>query len=84
MTENIYLNIAIGLIFIYLIYSIFVTTIVELIASVLAHRHRMLERALEQMLDGKSISYYWWDKIFNFISFLFYYRKFKKKNTNLI
>ncbi len=84
MTENIYLNIAIGLIFIYLIYSIFVTTIIELIASVLAHRHRMLERALEQMLDGKSISYYWWDKIFNFISFLFYYRKFKKKNTNLI
>ena len=84
MTENIYLNIAIGLIFIYLIFSIFVTTIVELIASVLAHRHRMLERALEQMLDGKSISYYWWDKIFNFISFLLYYRKFKKKNTNLI
>ncbi|MBK7097638.1 MAG: hypothetical protein IPH58_03820 [Sphingobacteriales bacterium] len=84
MTENIYLNIAIGLIFIYLIYSIFVTTIVELIASVLAHRHRMLERALEQMLDGKSISYYWWDKIFNFISFLFYYKKFKKGNTNII
>lgn len=84
MTDNLYLNIAIGLIFIYLIYSLFATTIMEIIASVFAHRHRMLERALEQMLDGKSISYYWWDKVLNFFLYLINYRKFKGGNTQLI
>lgn len=84
MTDNLYLNIAIGLVFIYFIYSLFATTVMEIIAAVFAHRHRMLERAIEQMLDGKSISYYWWDKVINFILYLINYRKFKAGNTGLI
>src|SRR5436190_7946256 len=67
MLNNPALDTAIGLIFIYLLYSLLATTIKEFIATLFAYRPRMLERGLEQMLDGRNISYYWWDRFWNFI-----------------
>ncbi len=64
MTNNIVLDVAIGLIFIYTLYSLLATTINEFIATIFSYRGRMLERGLEQMLDGKNYSFYWWDKLF--------------------
>lgn len=68
------LDIVIGLVFIYTLYSLFATTINEIVATILAYRHRMLERGLEQMLDGKNYSYYWWDKVFNYVKWRFKYK----------
>jgi hypothetical protein len=70
MFNNVALDVAIGLIFIYLLYSLLATTIKELIATIFSYRGRMLERGIEQMLDGKNYSYYWWDKVINFILWL--------------
>jgi hypothetical protein len=72
------LDVAIGLIFIYLLYSLLATTIKEFVATIFAYRSRMLELGIEQMLDGKNYSYYWWDKVANF--FLWWFYKFKKEN----
>jgi hypothetical protein len=70
MFNNTALDVAIGFIFIFLIYSLLSTTIKESIASVFAHRSRMLERAIEQMTDGKNVRYFWWDKVINFFFWL--------------
>lgn len=79
--NNIILDVAIGLIFLYLLYSLLATSINELIATIFAYRHRMLEKAIEQMLDGKNYSYYWWDKLFNLFWWIFYSTK-KRINKN--
>ncbi len=71
MFNNVVLDVAIGLVFIYLLYSLLATAINEFIAMIFAYRHRMLEKGIEQMLDGKNYSYYWWDKVYNFILYLF-------------
>jgi hypothetical protein len=60
------LDVAIGLIFIYVLYSLLATTIKEMLAATFAYRGKMLERGLEQMLDGKNYYYFSWDKLFNF------------------
>jgi hypothetical protein len=78
--DNIVLDVAIGLVFIYLLYSLLATTINEFVAMIFAYRHRMLEKAIEQMLDGKNYSYYWWDKIAN--GFLWMFQIKKQKNTS--
>ena len=65
--NNIALDVAIGLVFIYLLYSLLATTVKEFIATLFDYRARMLERGLEQMLDGKNHSYYWWDRLWNYI-----------------
>jgi hypothetical protein len=78
--DNIVLDVAIGLVFIYLLYSLLATTINEFVAMIFAYRHRMLEKAIEQMLDGKNYSYYWWDKIAN--GFLWMFQMKKQKNTS--
>ena len=67
---NTLLEVAIGLVFIYLLYSLLATTIKEFIATIFSYRGRMLERGLEQMLDGKNFSFYWWDRIVNFFLWL--------------
>src|SRR5215471_3760257 len=67
MFNNVVLDVFIGLIFIYLLYSLLATTIKEFVATIFAYRARMLERGLEQMLDGRNISYYWWNRFWNFI-----------------
>jgi hypothetical protein len=78
MFNNVALDIAIGLTFIFVLYSLLAMTINEFIATIFAYRHRMLERGLEQMLDGRSYGYYWWDKILNVFIWLNYLRKNKK------
>lgn len=67
MFDNIVLDIFIGLVFIFLLYSLLASTINEFIAMIFAYRHRMLERAIEQMFDGKNYSYFWWDKLINIL-----------------
>jgi hypothetical protein len=71
MFNNVALDIFIGLMFIFLMYSLLATAINEFIATLFAYRHRMLEKAIEQMMDGKSYSYYWWDKLINIFSWIF-------------
>ncbi|MBX3257279.1 MAG: hypothetical protein KF862_24345 [Chitinophagaceae bacterium] len=71
MFNNAALDIAIGLIFIFVLYSLLATAIHEFIATLFAYRHRMLDIALEQMLDGRHYSYYWWNKIGNIFWWLF-------------
>ena len=73
--NNTILDVAIGLVFIYLLYSLLATTIKEFIATIFSYRGRMLERGLEQMLDGKNYSFYWWDRIANFFLWLFQWKK---------
>src|ERR1700732_3875177 len=63
--QNVALDVAIGLIFIYLLYSLLATTVKELVATIFSYRSRMLERGIQQMLDGKNVKYYWWSKIYN-------------------
>jgi hypothetical protein len=85
MFNNTALDIAIGFIFILLLYSLLSTTIKESIASIFAHRSRMLERAIEQMTDGKNVRYFWWDKVINFffwISHTVNVSQFNKKMKN--
>ena len=47
------LNVVVGLVLIFLLYSLFATTILELLASFLAFRGNNLEKALRNMLDGE-------------------------------
>lgn len=71
MFNNVAFDVCIGLIFIFLLYSLLATTINEFVAMIFAYRHRMLEKAIEQMLDGKNYSYYWWDKLANIFLWIF-------------
>ena len=54
MFNSTVLDVVIGLIFVYLIYSLLATTIQELIASVFAFRSKILERAVFRMLEDKT------------------------------
>lgn len=83
MLNNTVLDIAIGLTFIFVLYSLLAMTVNEFVATIFAYRHRMLERGLEQMLDGKNFSYYWWDKLINFFYWINYrLRELKSKDQN--
>jgi len=77
MFNNTALDIAIGLTFIFVLYSLLALTINEFLATIFAYRSRMLERALEQMLDGKNYGYHWWDKVANFFLWMYYFIKEK-------
>ncbi len=55
MISNVSLDVFIGLVFIYLLYSLLATTLQEIIASKLGFRAKVLEKAVLRMLeDGKS------------------------------
>lgn len=84
MFDNVILDIAIGLIFLFLLYSLLASTINEFVALIFAYRHRMLEKGIEQMLDGKNYSYYWWEKAANWILWVFQFYKVKKLNVSLV
>jgi hypothetical protein len=62
------LDIAIGLVFIYLLYSLLTTALKEFIATIFDYRPKMLQRGIEQMLDGKNIKMRWWNRIFDWIA----------------
>jgi len=70
MLNNTALEVAIGFTFIFLIYSLLSTTLKECLAALFAYRARMLERAIEQMMDGRNIRYFWWDKLINYFLWL--------------
>jgi len=53
MFSNVYLDVAIGLVFIYLLYSLLVTAIQEMISSLLNYRGKVLYKAIRQMLCDK-------------------------------
>jgi len=67
MFNNPVLDVAIGLTFMYVLYSLLATTIKEFIATIFDYRGKMLVRGIEQMLDGKNIRYFWWHRIWNFL-----------------
>ncbi len=51
MTGSIAIDVALGLVFIYTLYSLLATTLVELIATVFQTRARFLEKGIRRMLD---------------------------------
>ncbi|MGZ8538832.1 MAG: hypothetical protein ACXWV9_11240, partial [Flavisolibacter sp.] len=53
MFNNIALDVCIGLVFIFLLYSLLATIILELIAHILDLRARMLTKALRNMLEDR-------------------------------
>ncbi len=65
--NNAVLDIAIGLVFIYVLYSLLATTISEFIATIFTYRGKMLERGIEQMLDGTNIKIRWWNRVKNYL-----------------
>ncbi|WP_337043785.1 hypothetical protein [Emticicia sp. 17c] len=68
MFQNVAFDVVIGLVFIYLLYSLYATVILELIASILGLRARNLSYALNRMLsDEKQYS----NKIKSFFARLF-------------
>jgi hypothetical protein len=81
MLNNVALDVFIGLVFIFLLYSLLASAINEFIAMLFAYRHRMLEKAIEQMLDGKNYSYYWWNKLANI--FFWWYHKILVKEKEV-
>lgn len=74
MTGSIALDVVIGLIFIYLLYSLLATVVMEIIATNIGLRARNLRLAIIKMLsDGeigywKSFSIIWFTNIFGFIN----------------
>jgi hypothetical protein len=76
MLNNPILDVAIGLVFIFLLYSLLATTINEFVSTIFSYRPRMLEMAIERMLDGKNYSYYWWDKLINIFLWIYYWSEF--------
>ena len=66
--NNVALDVAIGLTFVYLLYSLLATTIKELIATIFSFRSKMLELGLQQMLDGNNVEIHWWDRFFHRMS----------------
>src|ERR1700749_1455969 len=65
MLNNVALDVFIGLVFVFLIYSLLATIFQEIIATRFAFRAKILEKAVIRMLDdGKSTTkYHLWDRI---------------------
>lgn len=64
MTGNVALDIFIGIVFVYLLYSLLATIIMEIIATFLGLRARNLNYALKRMLrDEKKKEYNWFIKV---------------------
>jgi len=69
MFNNVALDVFIGLVFIFLLYSLLATIIQELIATRFAFRAKVLEKAILRMLeDGRTTTWLpYWDRIMGFI-----------------
>lgn len=61
------LDVVIGLVFIYLLYSLFATIIQEIIATYLSFRSKILEIAIHRMLEEDNPSQGWVGGIMNFL-----------------
>jgi len=79
MSEFIVLDVVIGLVFIYLLYSLLATIIQELMATWFGFRSKLLERAIFRMLDDNSGDF---DKRFS--SFKSLFKRRDDKNGNLV
>jgi hypothetical protein len=81
MSYNVAIDVFIGLIFIYLLYSLLATVVMEIIATQLAFRSKILEKAIMRMLeDGKTSKYGWIiDKIGGFFEMIFRINRLKNK-----
>ena len=53
MFDNVALNVVIGLVFIYLLYSLFATVISEIFATYIGLRARTLKEAVDRMLNDE-------------------------------
>jgi len=69
MFNHIVLDIAIGIVFVFLVYSLLASAINEIIASAIKTRGRMLIRGVQRMLNGESI--YWWHNLEKIINKIF-------------
>jgi len=88
MFDNVILDVAIGLIFIFLIYSILASILLEFISKMLSLRARNLVRGLRRMLQDdprkiKGTSIKLWDWIVEFGRDFYYYFKPIKEGTLL-
>ena len=66
MFNNVALNVVIGLVFIYLLYSLLATVLSEVIATKLALRARNLKEAIDRMLNDETEKGWWgrlWDSL---------------------
>ncbi|MEO6732668.1 MAG: hypothetical protein ABIN01_15715 [Ferruginibacter sp.] len=66
MFNNVAFNVVIGLLFIYLLYSLLATVVSELIATKLALRARNLKEAIDRMLNDEKEKGWWarlWDSL---------------------
>jgi len=81
MTGSVILDVIIGLVFIYLLYSLLATIIQELIATKLAFRSKVLEKAIIRMLeDGNSVTKFALeDRVVGFYHLLFKPNRIKNK-----
>lgn len=81
MTGSVILDVIIGLVFIYLLYSLLATIIQELIATKLAFRSKVLEKAIIRMLeDGNSVTKFALeDRLVGFYHLLFKPNRLKNK-----
>lgn len=81
MTGSVILDVIIGLVFLYLLYSLLATIIQELIATKLAFRSKVLEKAIIRMLeDGNSVTKFALeDRLVGFYHLLFKPNRLKNK-----
>lgn len=66
MLNNVALDVAIGLVFVYLLYSLLATILAELIATKLGLRARNLKEAVDRMLNDEKEKGFWgklWDSL---------------------
>src|SRR5688572_33116628 len=59
MLDNVALNVVIGLVFVYLLYSLFATVVSEIIATQLGLRARNLREAINRMLNDEEEKKFW-------------------------
>lgn len=59
MLDNVALNVVIGLVFVYLLYSLFATFVSEIIATQLGLRARNLREAINRMLNDEEEKKFW-------------------------
>ena len=79
MSGNVALDVFIGLVFVFLLYSLLATIIQEMIATRLAFRAKVLEKAILRMLeDGKTTTPYPYVDRLNGILHLFGFKNFLK------
>lgn len=81
MTGSVILDVVIGLVFVYLLYSLLATIIQEIIATQLAFRAKVLEKGILRMLeDGKTTSFFpLFDRVKAFAQLFFRVNRLKDK-----